>query len=434
MRAHGLWVLPLVLAGTSSPLFAADTSAPTKPVVTDDGAYTTAIAQLHATWTSSDPESGIAEYQYLIRQDSTSGAIIVNWTSTGTTASVTRTGLSLLQGKWYYFQVKAKNGAGLWSAVGSSNGIKVDTTAPTAPGLLQEGSSTTDLDYDDNGSYTVYWVAASDGESGISFYEVQERVGSSGSWTSLTNSRTSTNFSVSGRLDKTTYFYQVCAKNKAGLWGPWSSVSDGILVDKTVPSAVTVIDDGVTTYSATSLRTTWTTSSDAESGIVDYQYRIRQDSTSGTVIVDWTSVGLSIGVTKTGLSLIVGKKYYVGVRAKNGAGLYSSARYSDGITVQADALPPTVESVFPTPGPGLYAGDTITISAAVTDTDPSPLEYQFSIDGAVKQAWSAASTYQWMTTVAMEGPHAITVEARDAGGATSSTQTRYLYRKPPGPP
>ncbi|MDP3703705.1 MAG: fibronectin type III domain-containing protein, partial [Candidatus Omnitrophota bacterium] len=323
------------------PAVAADTTPPTKPVVTDDGTATTSTSQLHAAWTSSDPESGIAEYQYLIRQDSTSGTIIINWTSTGTTASVTHTGLSLIQGKKYYVGVKAKNGGGLWSSVGYSDGITVDTTAPSAPGLPQEGSSTIDLDYDDNGSYTVYWAAASDLESGISVYEVQERIGPSGSWTTLTNSRSGTNFSVSGRLDKTTYFYQVRAKNKAGLWGPWSPVSDGILVDKTAPSAVTVTDDGVTTYSTTSLHATWTASSDAESGIIEYQYRIRQDSTSGTVIVAWTSVGLSREVTRTGLSLIVGKKYYLGVRAKNGAGLYSSVRYSDGILVQADTTPPT---------------------------------------------------------------------------------------------
>ena len=224
----GLLAVPVALA--------ADTTPPATPAVTDDGAYTTSTTTLHAAWTSSDPESGIADYQYQIRQDSTAGLIILDWTSTSTISpggsftanSVTRTGLKLLQGKTYFFSVKAKNGAGLWSAVGYSNGIKVDNTAP---------------------------------------------------------------------------------------------------------SPVIVTDDGAATTSKTSFHARWTSSSDGESGIAEYQYQIRQDSTTGTILVNWTSAGLVTEVTRSGLTLINGKAYYIGVRAKNGAGLFSSAAYSDGITV-----------------------------------------------------------------------------------------------------
>ena len=140
-------------------------------------------------------------------------------------------------------------------------------------------------------------------------------------------------------------------------------------------------------------------------------------------------------VTRSGLTLTVGKTYFIGVRAKNQAGLFSAARYSDGITVQAgDSTPPTINSISPPLGPGLYAGDTLTISASVTDADPSPLEYQFSIDGAIKQGWSATATFPWSTTSGMAGPHTITVEVRDAGGAASKTQMLYLYLKPPSLP
>lgn len=96
-----------------------------------------------------------------------------------------------------------------------------------------------------------------------------------------------------------------------------------------------------------------------------------------------------------------------------------------------DTAPPTINAISPQPSPALYAGDTLTFSASVTDNDPSPLEYQFSVDGTITQAWSAATTYQWVTTSAMTGSHTITVEARDAGGAASKTQTLYLYLKPP---
>ena len=50
---------------------------------------------------------------------------MVNWTSTGATASVTKTGLSLAYNQAYYFSVRARNAAGLWSAAGNSDGITV---------------------------------------------------------------------------------------------------------------------------------------------------------------------------------------------------------------------------------------------------------------------------------------------------------------------
>src|SRR3989338_9025392 len=73
-----------------------DNSPPTQPQVTDDGAYTTSLNTLHASWLSEDPHSSIIEYQY----------------SMGTE-----------KGKTYYFNVKAKNGVELWSQIGSSDGI-----------------------------------------------------------------------------------------------------------------------------------------------------------------------------------------------------------------------------------------------------------------------------------------------------------------------
>ena len=99
-----------------------------------------------------------------------------------------------------------------------------------------------------------------------------------------------------------------------------------------------------------------------------------------------------------------------------------------------DMTPPTVQAILPLPNPSLYVGGHVRVSATVLDTDPSPLEYRFAIDGVIRQPWSAATTYQWPTTASTQGRHTITVEARDAGGADSKTATVYLYLKPPGPP
>ena len=106
-----------------------DYTAPTTPVVTDDGTCTPYTNHLHATWSASDPDSGVSEYQYSIGTWA-GGTDAVNWTSVGASTEVTRTGLSLIDSVVYYVNVKAKNGVGTWSGVGSSDGILVSGGCP----------------------------------------------------------------------------------------------------------------------------------------------------------------------------------------------------------------------------------------------------------------------------------------------------------------
>ncbi len=106
-----------------------DTTPPTTPVVTDDGAFTSTFTQLHATWTSSDPGSGLAAFEYRIGTTST-GSEVVAATSAGLATTLTRTGLTLVQGQLYYIAIRAKNGAGTWSDWGVSDGIYANASAP----------------------------------------------------------------------------------------------------------------------------------------------------------------------------------------------------------------------------------------------------------------------------------------------------------------
>jgi hypothetical protein len=77
-----------------------------------------------------DTNSAIAKYWYAI--GTTAGATdVVNWTDNWFNRTVTHTGLTLVDGQTYYFSVKAENGAGLISAVYTSNGQTVDLT-PTS--------------------------------------------------------------------------------------------------------------------------------------------------------------------------------------------------------------------------------------------------------------------------------------------------------------
>ena len=116
-----------------------DPTPPDAPVVVDDGLFTTDTSQLHAVWSASDAESGIDEYQVAIGT-TPGGTEAVGFTSVGTATEVTRGGLSLTAGQTYYISVKALNGAGLWSAVGTSDGIGV----PPPAGTVAEAKSFAD--------------------------------------------------------------------------------------------------------------------------------------------------------------------------------------------------------------------------------------------------------------------------------------------------
>lgn len=123
-----------------------DGTPPDVPLVADDGAYTTSSSSIHATWSASDTGSGIIEYQYAVSATMTEAGIISGggWQSTGMATEATRSGLSLAYGTKYYVLVKAKNGAGLWSEAGKSDGIVVVEHAGINIGvakMLPNGSS-----------------------------------------------------------------------------------------------------------------------------------------------------------------------------------------------------------------------------------------------------------------------------------------------------
>lgn len=141
---------------------------PTAPSVTDDGLYTDP-SMLHARWTASDPW-GIAAYQYAIGTSQTN--LIVDWKSAGTNTEATESGLSLEPRKTYYWYVKAQNTPGLWSSVGSSDGIvprfKVSLSAakrmPVNSAVWIDDLRVTSAPSDLSG----LWAASSDRISGIS--------------------------------------------------------------------------------------------------------------------------------------------------------------------------------------------------------------------------------------------------------------------------
>lgn len=121
-------------AGNLSPIFYEDVNIdwtpPNAPAMINDGlaadiSLTTSATTLSANWTeSADTNSAISRYFYAI--GTTPGATdVLGWTDNWFHDTATATGLTLVDGQTYYFSVKAENGAGLQSAVTTSNGQTV---------------------------------------------------------------------------------------------------------------------------------------------------------------------------------------------------------------------------------------------------------------------------------------------------------------------
>ncbi len=114
--------------------------------------------------------------------------------------------------------------------------------------------------------------------------------------------------------------------------------SKNINIDYTKPLP-TIIKDGTlndvdTTTQLNQLSANWQAFTDNNSGVLEYQYTIGT-SPLATNILAYTTNTLSSNFTALGLSLIPNQIYYVSVKSKNGAGLWSLPVSSDGILAYA---------------------------------------------------------------------------------------------------
>ena len=411
----------LVSAVGSTDGITLDITPPSTPAVTDDGAFTASTTQLHATWTTSDAESGIKSYKYAIGTTA-GGTEVVPWTNMGTSTSVTKTGLPLVDKQIYYIGVIATNGANAESAVGSSNGITVDATPPTAPVVTDDGAYTAD-----STQLHATWTA-SDPESGLARYEYSIGANPGGTdvvvWTDigLNTSVTKTGLHLS---DGSRYYVNVRAYNKVGVVSAVGS-SDGIIVDLITPLAPTVTDDGAYTTNGASLHAVWTVVN-CPSGVQLYEYSIGT-AAGGTEVKGWTSVGLATQVTATGLSLASGSTYYINVRARNTLGKPGFVGSSDGIKVDLSAPPAPVV----TDG-GLWTNSASQLTASWTCSDPESgiAEYKYAVGttphGTNVLNWTSAGTNTSLMilglTLADGGQYYISVKAVNNAGLTGPDGT-----------
>ncbi len=150
------------------------------------------------------------------------------------------------------------------------------------------------------------------------------------------------------------------------------------------------------------------------------------DCSKTTILGD--NINLTINWNLTFKPTFTGaKKTYLYV--KDDANAYANWTQKGTWTISQGATPPEITSITPVSGSTFYEIDAVTASAVVNGT--APLEYQFSVDGVVKQAWSSTANYTWSAT---RGLHTIKIEVRNTAGQDTEEAGIFVFRKPILPP
>ena len=281
----------------------------------------------------------------------------------------------------------------LFDAAGATGSISfsIDTTAVGAVSGL---ARTTDAN--DN-TPTFTWNAAAQ----AALYEIKM---DSGSWTDVANVLTYTH---STALIDGSHTFSVRAKDDAGNDGPADSLTD-FTVDVTLPSRPTDVAK-TTPDNDTTPTFSWTASTDATSGLDNYEYKMDDGS--------WTST-LSSAAAYTHNTILDYGTHIFYVRAKDLSGNLSASSFV------LFTLTSTV------------AGTIIIVSRTTADNDNTPTftwndvigvnDYQVRLDeGAWSDALGDVTVYQFPSVIA-DGTHAFYVWEVGSFGTTAGNVTFFI--------
>ncbi len=103
-------------------------------------------------------------------------------------------------------------------------------------------------------------------------------------------------------------------------------------------------------------------------------------------------------------------------------------------TIILDTTAPVISSYSPNHDSFVYRDQTQQLSLTTSDSGDSSNEYQFSVDGTVKQSWSNKTSYSWDTSSLDTKVYILKFEAKDQGGSSSKTAEVYVLRESVSPP
>ncbi|MEM2870340.1 MAG: FG-GAP-like repeat-containing protein [Thermoplasmata archaeon] len=285
--------------------------------------------QFEVRWEGSDPMpgSGLAEAPFDVQYRIDDG----EWTDWKVRTAETSAIFTGEPGHTYYFRARAIDVAGNRKIYSGGNGDTSTTIDPNPPSSRVEPLP----EYISSTSFTVGWTGTDGaGGSGIESFDVQVRDGNGPwmDWLLGTSSLSADYVGVNGHV----YYFRCRARDRAGNLEDYPDAAGDTRTEiDTTPPMGSVEDEGAETPSAVSLRARMKFS-DPESGISRYEYRV-STSVDGPEIVPPTAT-TETEVEIAGLNLSVGGMYFIGARARNGAGLWSAWVWSDGIIVSAAGI------------------------------------------------------------------------------------------------
>ncbi len=218
-------------------------------------------------------------------------------------------------GHTYAFRCRARDRAGNLGSYSGGVSTRSDGTPPT--------SAASSPAYATEGQFTVSW-SGSDGQSGVTSYDLQYRDGAAGPWTDWLTRTTATSALFTGQSGHT-YYFRARARDNVGNLEPYPP-GDGdtaTTVDTVPPESAASSPEYA---DAPAFVVSWSGTDDA-SGIASYDLQFR-DGAAGPW-TDWLTQTTALSATFSGE---IGHTYYFRSRARDNVGNLEPYPSGDGDT------------------------------------------------------------------------------------------------------
>ena len=380
-----------------------DRTGPTAPSVTGGSLAWQSLPSVTVTPSgSTDAGAGVTGYQV---RTSTNGG--VNWSAASAASSLTVSaeGETLVE----FRAVDALGNAGGWGPAsnGAGNTVRIDRTAPTAPGAA--GGS---LSWLSQPSMTVNGSGATDvGGSGVAAYSYRTSTDGGATWSPPVSGSSVT---VTAEGETLVQFQAIDQAGNSSPWAPAALNPGGtVRLDRTVPSAPAVTGGSLSWQSAGSVAVSAAGSTDSGgSGLAGYEYRLSVDNG-----VNWTAPVAANPAAATGEGVTI-----VQYRSVDGAGnvsAWSPTVPDAGSTVMLDRTGPSVPSVS---GGSLAWQSVPSVTVAASGSSDAAVglagyEARTSTDGGV--SWTLPSAGSSVTVTA-EGQTLVQFRSVDSLGNVSA--------------
>lgn len=226
-------------------------------------------------------------------------------------------------------------------------------------------------------------------------------------------------YADTGLTNGTAYYYVVTAVDDVGGESVYSKQVQAkpMAHDSTAPRIFNLVPANSTASSNDKLVIS-AEFDDDHSGVDVATVKITLDGYDVTV----TSVITATGVSYIPAIVLTEGLHTVTVNLKDIAG-NSASQSLWSFTI--DAGTPFISAVLPVPDTVILAGTKAKLQISAVSFDSSPLEYQFSIGGTIKQAWSLSRVYEWQTVSSDAGSIDVLFEGRDNQNRVDSRTAGY---------